>query len=235
MLRPVPDKVLLLCAAVCLLLAGKKKCLRKPLHCHGSCEPEISHVFSGGLVQTCANVLSAGEAWVCTPKPCKQNHNRQRHAQAAREEEAANRASMPGRDAFEELKRMAAATISATPPGLRGGAPSGNGTEQEAGTSGNGRHLLLALGIWRVGCQKRTQTMLQISYLLPPCCKGCTLLCSPVNRMARHLLWHPSWRVLLTAQMPFMLLSRRDYVMVVEMPGYSGISMVHECHPCGGQ
>ena len=70
--------------------------------------------------------------------------------QAAREEEAANRANMPGRDAFEELKRMAAATISATPPGLRGAAPSGNGKEQEASTSGNGKHLLLALGIERM-------------------------------------------------------------------------------------
>ena len=73
--------------------------------------------------------------------------------QAAREEEAANRASMLGRDAFEELKRMAAATISATPPGLRGAAPSGNGKEEDAGTSGNGRHLLLALAIERVGCK----------------------------------------------------------------------------------
>ena len=61
--------------------------------------------------------------------------------QAAREEEAANRASMSGRDAFEELKRMAAATIAATPPGLRGAAPSGNGKEEEAATSGNGRRL----------------------------------------------------------------------------------------------
>ncbi len=55
--------------------------------------------------------------------------------QAAREEEAAGRRSMKGRDAFEELKRMAAATVSATPPGLRGSLPGGGG---EASTSGSG-------------------------------------------------------------------------------------------------
>lgn len=84
--------------------------------------------------------------------------------QAAREEEAAGRRSMKGRDAFEELKRMAAATVSATPPGLRGGAPGGGG---EASTSGSGaapaqpraRALLPAVvsagsSVWdkRMGC-----------------------------------------------------------------------------------
>lgn len=67
--------------------------------------------------------------------------------QAAREEEAANRRSMAGQDAFEELKRMAAATIAATPLGLRGAAaPAGAGAkvEAEASTSGTGKNPICA-------------------------------------------------------------------------------------------
>ena len=98
--------------------------------------------------------------------------------QAAREEEAADRASMHGRNAFEELKRMAAATISATPPGLRSAAPSGNGKEEEAGPSGNGRRLLLALGVERVWARRRIPSVLQALCLLPPRSPSCAALCS---------------------------------------------------------
>lgn len=68
--------------------------------------------------------------------------------QAAREEEAANRRSMAGQDAFEELKRMAAATIAATPLGLRGAAaPADAGAKvaAEASTSGTGETLFVLL------------------------------------------------------------------------------------------
>ena len=67
--------------------------------------------------------------------------------QAAREEEAANRRSMAGQDAFEELKRMAAATIAATPLGLRGAAaPADAGAKvgAEASASGAGENSVCA-------------------------------------------------------------------------------------------
>lgn len=154
--------------------------------------------------------------------------------QAAREEEAANRASMPGRDAFEELKRMAAATISATPPGLRGAAPSGNGKDEEAGTSGNGRHLLLAPGSWhKTGGGKAPHTKCDAGtspvaamlpglhgIVLPWKLDGGASAVAPIWACAipnaLHAAQQPGWGV-----------------RAAGMPGCSGICMVHELHPCG--